>query len=311
MRAFWYFCTVLLLILPINSWSVTEINLSRSQLALLASNLETASNDQQFEFARIALSQLYAVYEKELHRSKSERPSKPKKIRKLYRWRKATSDYLYEIDDVLSHLLVGYNFSFYVNKQDRIIISVSGKALMISGLNYSTDRSLEINILNEFCRLYDCQSYLSEQGEQYVQYSEPTVNGFWLMDKSHKADFFTHSGITYRFADLTNREKKQEWAISLTQELLFLVKTLELTEKRGYKISPHAITVEKAVTSEGNIKVTLNDKGEFVNISAPIIRKSTEIFSQLKPWIVNAQLNKDESDLAIIIKSEKHHTDAY
>ena len=132
-------------------------------LATLASKLETAPNDQRLEFARISLSQLYDVYEKELHRSKSDNPSTSKKIKKLYRWRKATNDYLYEIDYLLSHILAGAEFNFYVNQQDRIIFSVSGKSLMISGLNYSTDRSLETNIPAEFCNLYDCQNFLSDQ----------------------------------------------------------------------------------------------------------------------------------------------------
>lgn len=311
MRAFSNFCIALLFIVPINSWSVTEINLSRSVLAKLASKLETAPNDQRFEFARISLSQLYDVYEKELHRSKSDKPSTSKKIKKLYRWRKATNDYLYEIDYLLSHILAGAEFNFYVNRQDRIIFSVSGKSLMISGLNYSTDRSLETNIPAEFCNLYDCQNFLSDQDEHFVQYSEPKITGYWLIDKNHKADFYTHSGITYRFSNLTNRAEKQEWAINLTQEVLFLAKTLELIKKKGYAISHDAISIDNTETPKGYLKITLNENGDFVHISSPTISKSTKVFAQIKPWIVKHQLKDDPLDVTTIVQSEKYYTDAY
>ncbi|NNJ92641.1 MAG: hypothetical protein HKP55_13280, partial [Gammaproteobacteria bacterium] len=88
-------------------------------------------------------------------------------------------------------------------------------------------------------------------------------------------------------------------------------KTLELTKKKGYTISHEAISVDKTLAPKGNIKVTLNGKGDFVYIPSPIIRKSTEVFTQIKPWIVKHQLNDDQLDLAVIVQSEKYYTDSY
>jgi len=306
MPAFRYFCLVLLFILPINSWSAIEINLSRSQLALLAQHLKYAPDDQKFDFARIALSQLYETYEKELTHSLNERPFKQKKKIKLNRWRNATNDYLKQIDESISHILIGGNYDFYINDQDKILFSISGNTIMLSGLNYKTDQLMESNIINEFCNLYDCQHYLSESEEIYFKNTQPIITGHWLMNKRHKADFDTNNGIIFRFDNLDNRKLKENWAIHITQDLLFLVKTLELTQAKGFKIDFSSVTISSLSTHDGIVKLTVNKQGDFIYTLLPAFSKASEFFQRVKPWLQQFQLNNLEKDFAIIIKSEHY-----
>ena len=294
------------ILFPYDCWALSEINLSRSQLAILANNLESASDDQKFEFSRIALSQLYEIYEQELNRSKNESPSKLKKRMKLHRWRNATNSYLYEIDYALSHILAGTEYVFFVNQQDRIIFTVSGMTLMISGLNDSSDQLIETNIINEFCNLFDCQNYLTDQEQQYFENSKPVVSGYWIIDKNHKADFYTHNGIIFRFNNLTDRSKKQKWAVSLTQDLIFLIKTLELTKKKGYRVDKSFISIENNASQTGSLKLTINENGDYIYLLAPTLSASIDIFPIFKSWLINFDHDNGQSGFLITVKSEKY-----
>jgi hypothetical protein len=85
MRTFLKVIAILLVIMPINSWATSEIQLTRSQLAVLAHNLAAAPRSEQSEFARIALTQLYITYESELRRSFDDKSAELKDRRKLGR----------------------------------------------------------------------------------------------------------------------------------------------------------------------------------------------------------------------------------
>ncbi len=299
--------SILLVTLPITCWPASEINLARSQLAVLAQNLEIASSDKKIEFARIALTQMYITYEFELNHSYNERPGELKSKTKLNRWRYATNHYLREIENALNQILSGSDYGFFVNQQDKIVFFVSGETLMISGPNNKADSLMESNIINLFCDLFDCQDHLTKDEEKYFENIQPIVNGYWLMNKKHKADFYINNGIIFRFESLNNRKAKQNWSLHLTQDLLLLLKTLNFIKTKDYIIDWASISISSNPFQVDSIKLTINKKRDFIYVTLPTLSKSTEIFQLMKPWLQQYQLNSAHVDKAIIVHSEQYY----
>jgi len=106
------------------------------------------------------------------------------------------------------------------------------------------------------------------------------------------------------FDNLNNRKSKENWAIHVTQDLLFLVKTLELTQAKGFKIDFSSIAISSLETQDSSVKLTINKQGDFIYTSLPAFSKAPETFQRAKPWLQQFQLNNLEKDFAIIIKSE-------
>ncbi|MCU7799755.1 MAG: hypothetical protein KZQ70_06335 [gamma proteobacterium symbiont of Lucinoma myriamae] len=92
----------------------SEINLSRSKLVQLALHLEVADKQKQYDFARIALIEMYNTYQYELERSLSHLPQTLKKRAKVRSWRFATQSYLETIN----------NLSFFISKQNKIFLLI-------------------------------------------------------------------------------------------------------------------------------------------------------------------------------------------
>lgn len=309
MRVVLKLLSILLFTLPLNCWPAAEINLARSQLAVLAQKLEAASSDKKIEFARIALTQMYMTYEFELNHSYSERPGKLKNKTKLSRWRYATNHYLKEIENALNQILSGNEYGFFVNQQDRIVFFVSGETLMISGPNNKADRLMESNIINLFCDLFDCQDHLTKDEEKYFENIQPIVNGYWLMDKKHKADFYINKGILFRFESLNNRKAKENWSLHLTQDLLLLLQTLNFIKTKDYLIDWTSISISSNPAQVDSVKLTINKKRDFIYVTLPTLSKTSEIFQQMKPWLQQYQLNNVPVDTAFIIHSEQYYTE--
>jgi hypothetical protein len=307
MRVFLKTFAILLILLPINCWAASEIKLTRSQLAVLAHNLETAPRRQQSEFAQIALTQLYITYQTELNRSFDEKSGELRDRRKLRRWRSATNSYLNDIERALSLINQGGDYDFFVNNQDRIVFSVAGQMLMITGPNYKAESLLESNIVNQFCVLYDCQGYLSTSKEKFVRYIRPAVHGYWSMSRAHKADFSTDAGITFRFHNMANRKAKEKWSLELTRDLLSIIQTLKNIESEGYSVNFESFSIANDSAGDDIVKITINKKGDFINMALPTLYRSAGLLLELMPWLERLWFDTVSQNVAIVVLSEQYY----
>jgi hypothetical protein len=303
MRNFHYFLTILLLI-PVNCWPSTEINLVRSQFEALSHNVLNAPVEQQDEFARIALSELYHTYETELTSSYQETPSDLGKILKLNRWRQATKNYLGQVSYALQQILSGEIYEMDIDPQGIVLFLGRDFTVMVTGLNEKSDNRLERNIIQQFCGLYDCEAYLSKEDKSYIEATLPVVNGYWLIDKRHKADFFTYHGILFRFADLNNRNAKEDWSKRVTQDLIALDSTLNMARKKNYTIAPEALGLSRMKNQAERIILTVNQQNDFIVVDLPTISRVDGIIELVKVWLMQSTPDRSEVERAIILPAE-------
>jgi hypothetical protein len=291
-------------------WAGSEIRLTQSQLAVLAKNVTQTADDEKREFARIALSQMYATYQAKLVESYNESIRQPKN-KGLARWRHATRDYLNDIQQALSQIQQGSYYDFFVNPQGRIVFSVTEKLLMITGPNSKSERSLESNIVKQFCDQYDCQAYFTkpeQEKEQPVKDTRPIVKGRWLISKQYKADYYTDIGIIFRFSNLKNRAQKADWALQVSRDLALIIHTLNSIQTQGYRADLASLSISNDSGERGVVQVIINKKGDFIQLPLPMLSKSTAIHQKIAPWIQQLRLNTADQDAAIVVLSEQYYS---
>lgn len=299
----------LLMFVSANCWAITEINLTRSSIAILGQSLVTAPSREKLEFVKIALTQLYTSYEVELSRSLDDNINQTKNRVKMNRWRSATTGYLRQIDYVLNQIVSGSDYVFFVSQQGRIVFSVSGETVMITGPNNKADRLIEINILNQFCDLYDCQAYLSSSEEGYFKSFLSPVNGRWFINARNSVDFRTDNGIVFRFNKLANRKMKEEWSVALARDLSVLVEAIKLLQIKNYSIDWRLVSISPDLARDIGVMLTINKKGDFTKLALPVLSKNTEIFVKLKPWIQRSYLNRSKTTTDTILLSEQYFSE--
>ena len=298
---------IICLFLPLNTVIANEINLTRSDLILLARHLEVAEPELKYEFSRIALLEMYYAYQDEIKRSKDAIPEDKKKKRKVQNWRYATQAFLDNLDQIFFEIDSGSSLDFFINRQNKLILLVSGKPVMISGPNGGANKEIEINIVDQFCETYDCLEYFADpespETESHLKFSDheklESLTGIWTLKKNRKSEFVTDIGIVFEFNSLKNRVEKEQWATNLANEILQILEQLESIDSDYKNINWSFVELETLPVTEQAYKLLLNDKGEFLKVRISNVKHARVLFQQLKHWLGNRFVKPGVSRLLI------------
>ena len=304
---------IICLFLPLNSVIANEINLTQSDLIILAKHLEVAEPELKYEFSRIALLEMYYVYQDEIKRSKEIIPKDKKKKRKVQNWRYATQAFLDNLDRIFFEIDSGSSLDFFINRQNKLVLLVSGKPVMISGPNGGANKEIEINIVGQFCETYDCLEYFgdpeSSETASHLQLSEQeeieSLTGVWSLKKNMKSEFVTNIGIVFEFNSLKDRAEKEQWATNLANEILQILKQLESIDSNYKNINWSFVDLENLPVTDQAYKLLLNDKGEFLKVRITNVKHARVLFQQLKHWLGNRFVKPGISRL--IIKNAENY----
>ena len=314
------FTLLLVYLLAVPAIYASEINLSRSKLIQLALHLEVADKQLQYDFSRIAITQMFNAYELELQRSQkhltelsSQRAKKKAKIRG---WQIATRTYLKTLEQYLFSMDSGVSLDYLISKQNKIIILIGDLPVIISGPNSGSDKQIEHNIVEQFCLQYDCREYF-QQAEQIstdvlVESSDELNDDFntntyseasasWTIHSDLKADFITSNGLVFKFENIKNRHLKENWATEISHELTQLIEHLKTTQEKGHIIQWTSLSLHELPLTDSAYKIIINKEEDFIKLSMPLLGQNPMLFKHLIPWMYNYFENKTE--YRIIIKS--------
>lgn len=302
MKASWLFICLFLSLFSIVSLSASsEINLTRSKLIQLALHLEVAEPELKYDFCRYALIEMYNAYQTELNKSYKNLPKDKKKRAKVRRWGYATRSYLEHLEQYFLELDSGKALDFFVTRQNIITLLIGEQALIITGPNTSANKKIEQNVVEQFCRQYDCREYFSNpeiaskqsareisEGDELLYETDMSfsnISGSWTIYNDLRADFVTTSGIDFNFDSIENRVVKQKWALDVVNELRLLVNSLEEAKLKGHIIHWSTLTIADLPVTDKAYKITINRNGNFLKLSLPLLGVSQEFFKQFMPWI--------------------------
>jgi len=281
----------------------SEINLSRSKLVQLASHLEVAEPDKQYFFSQIALFEMFDSYQQEIERSYTHPPKTKSRLRDVHRWRFASQSYLKTINQYLYLLDSGSTLRFLVSRQNKIFLIIANTPVIISGPNAGADKQIEKNIVDKFCQQYDCREYFARtyNADLDKAFVHSDISGEWLFNSQDHVSFAVSNGLVFIFSKLSEREKKEQWAIKLCNELSLLLKYLNRTQKRGKSIDWLSLAIMELPLTDNAYKIIINNDNDYLKLTLPLLGKNPALFHILIPWL--KQNFENQGNYRMIIKN--------
>ena len=263
----------------------------------MARNLEVADIQQQYEFIQIALFEMQQAYLREIIKSRQAIPASDKKKQKLRRWQHATQAFINELDNYLMLLDSHVYFSLAVNRQQKILIIIDSRPMIINGPNYASHKRMEQNIVQQFCQLHNCSYYLDSNtlaygltaGSFYNDNSLEHItnsSGIWLFSSENGPIYMTGQGINCEFNNTSNRKLKAAACESLAGEVTRLAKALQEAEAAGHNIDSEFLALHSSANNE-MLQIIINQQGKQIKQSLPLLQKHPELFSEIRPWFMN------------------------
>ena len=270
----------------------SEIKLSRSKLVQLALHLEVADKSLQYDFSRIAIVEMINTYQYELQRSLENSEKTQKKRVKKRGWQIASRSYVKSLDESLFLMDSGLPLDFLVTQQNKILILIGDHPVLISGPHSGGDRTIEKNIVEQFCLQYDCTEYFkktvipsrNQTSSEFFTYDYSDISGAWAIHSDLKADYIMNNSLTFKFLNIKNRSVKESRAIAISKELSLLGEELKLTKQKGNKIQWSSLMIEELPLTDNAFKVIINDK-DYIKVIIPQLGSNHLLLQKLIPWL--------------------------
>ena len=247
----------------------TKAESNPSPLAELAAQLVSARQDQQWEFAAIALDVLLETYERELEAASREKASTRARRAKLARWQRATRGLVAQLHSSRLKLAEGAAFSLYVDPRGQILIVVDGQTVVVSGPRGMNDDEIAASILDQYCAYNDCSILVSDPGP--VEARRPEASGTWLLSQQMRPRYQLGDDLVCEFDSIENRRRKAQVCEQLAAELDQLARALQQTINQGHPIDwQHMMQSPPKKTRP---YIVLNGKGDFLELPLKLLNR--------------------------------------
>jgi len=265
-----------------------EIRITQSQLLQLTAQMQIADTEQQYEFARIALTAAYESYTDILERARRDLRLSVKGRRqrqKIRLWNRSTQAYVDRLGGLYHALDSGAALSIQFSQQN-VLLFIGSKPVVIDGPSESANRMVERNIVQAFCRLYDCAAYFLDGGPQVVQHTrqKTPVSGDWLFTGLAKVRYRTSVGLIFEFDSSAKRPAKKKACLRLIVELELLAAELINIDRLGVVVDWDTMAIENR-SNAALSRVLLNQQGHFLKLSLPLLGRYKDLLPGLLPWL--------------------------
>ena len=304
---------ILFVIFGHSAISDTEINLSLNKFIQLARHIEVAEPELKYEFSRIALIEMYYAYQDEIKRSLEDKQTDSKKIAKVRHWRYATREYIDGLDQTFFEIDSGSSLDFFITPQNKIVILVSGKPVIISGPNAGGNKQIEKNVVEQFCQSFDCRTYFepvlvedkAKETIKKVHQSFDFISGSWSLNEETSADFVTSHGIIYRFKSISQRDLKEQWALAVGNELLVIIEQLKSAKLKNVTIDWSALSLHDLPLTDNSYKLLINNNKEYLKVPVSILGQNKELIILLQGWL-QSHFDKELKSRIIIEQADDY-----
>ena len=248
--------------------------------------LDKSAAEERAAFAIAALSQLAEVYmaEADLARARAQRNQGNDRA-KLYGWSVAVDGYANQLLLLLDDIEEGYPVKLLQSREGAVTVRVAGRAVMLGHPRPGQQAAFEQRVLADFCAGNDCRrmtASASEVGMQSVPLSGAPVNPNWSF--SERGSLCAHGGIELLFDSANELAASRQFCKELLREAADLAAEISWQERHGVVVDWSALSITSTPRGPQHL-VGLNDSGDSVLISTPLLFSSPGLLDDLKPWL--------------------------
>lgn len=253
---------------------------SRYQRTLLA--LQHSKAELKGRFAVAALLELNEVYlaEADLARKESESAEAPAK---LYAWSRAVEQYASQLALVIDDIDFGLPVELQLNPREVAAVRVAGRTIMLAHPRHSQQLVYEQSVLNLFCAGNPCRELTSVASKQSpIPMSTALVVPGWEFNEHGPT--CNHLQLQVSFKPAGNLRQQRQLCQQLMQEVEILATELAWQQRHDIDID-WGVLVIKPTPMRPEHLVLLNDVGDSVLVSLPLLYGTDKLLEKVSPWL--------------------------
>nr|WP_296751431.1 hypothetical protein [Thioalkalivibrio sp.] len=254
-----------------------------SPLAGVVAGFAEAPAAARFDFARLLIDALVTAYESELDSSVFEGRRDAADRRKLARWQQATLPLLAELRVAQAALYVASHVEVRMDRHNQILVLIDGRPLWVAWPRITAQPRLEQELAAEFCRRHDCARDGGD-GSTRAALGPAGVQGHWQLSQRHPPAWETADGLRCEFADLAERGAKEATCRAIVADLHALALVLREASRGGERVQWERLSLQ-ADTGAGPQRVTVNERGDYVQASVPALAAHPVDWTAAGRWL--------------------------
>lgn len=261
------------------------VDQSRFQRTLLS--VQRADAEARADFAVIALSELSAALSAEIDLVETE-IAQGAVQGKLRGWVLAVGQYLGELEQVRAAVEQGFDVRLSLGPGNQPEVWVDHRAIIAVHPRPGHQALLEQAILAEFCSTRDCARFTAasaipspEDGEP-IPVSRGAVRPAWRFDA--RGPVCELRDLSVHFSASSDLGLNRALCEQFLLEAVRLVDEIAWQRRHGVEVDWSGLAMSTFPTRPGQV-LRLNDAGDSIIVSMPVIHGTDGLLARLTPWI--------------------------
>jgi hypothetical protein len=253
---------------------------SRYQRILVA--LQTSDEALKSRFATSALLELTEVYlaEADLARKESEAAQNPAKLKA---WSSAVEQYAIQLTLVAEDIELGLPVEVRLHAREVAAVSVVGRTVMLAHPRYSQQAAFEQSVLMHFCHGSICRELTAvDKAPIPIPMSPSLIVPQWTF--SARGPSCSHINLQISFRDQGVLSQQKQLCQQLMQEVEMLATELGWQIRHEVAVDWETLRVKPTPMRPEHL-VLLNDAGDSLLISLPLLYSTPGLLETLSPWL--------------------------
>ena len=232
----------------------------------------------------VALTELAAAYFAEADLARTEAKTRGgRKQARLRGWSLTVDQFASQLALVLEDVQDGFPVSLRPSEQGPVTVIVAERAVILSHPRADQQSAYEQRVLADFCNRHDCQRMTDPvAAASPIPASAASVSPLWTFDKNGPVCAF--DGLEVIFNSTQNLSVLRGICEELAQEVAGLAADLAWQRRHGVEIQWDALTLDTTPGRPEHV-LRLNDVGDAVLITVPLLSASAKLFADVTPWL--------------------------
>jgi hypothetical protein len=254
-----------------------------SGLNRLAANIANGPAPLRSDLARIAFTELAAVYADEAERAHREMRDRAKQ-RELSSWAAAVRDLAAEFAALAETVTPDTPVQVSIGPEHGLYLLVEGRPVMVSSPRMREQVAFEQRVIAHFCALNQCRGLLDEPAMATAATATgKTATPQWSFSQVAGPVCGTGDGLEFQFMNADNIGRKRAACARIVSELNTLATALTQQTAGGIRLDWNRLAIHPL--PDGDEQVILNGEGDYLRLRLPVLAARPELFAVLRSWL--------------------------
>ena len=267
-----------------------------SRYERIVHSLQSADPELRATFATSALLELTEVYLAEADLARREAAAAEDAMR-LSSWSRAVERYANQLTLVREDITLGFPVDLRRNAREVVSVSVGGRTIMLAHPRNDQQSTYQQAVLGHFCGKGLCRDLIaSDEPLKPIPMSSGVVSPRWQFTPSGPS--CSHQNLQLSFSSGGDLGRQRALCQQLMQEAEVLATELAWQQRHGVRVDWEALSL-RTVPLRPEHLVVLNDAGDSILVTLPLLNGTTGLLQELSPWL--QQRHQPEQELPALL----------